>query len=232
MKVLFNGLLALMVLQGCASTPAGDKSAQKAYMAIEDKLMSTPVLRVDYEIEAHGLISADIDGDLVMQKPDLAAISANGVFISGDVAPTLIADGKKMRGGNALPYFDHAVPEDLRTGLLIGLMRMGILHNLATLSQGLPPEGTDGDVREWVVAQDFQWQTLSRQSGDVELRGIGFSIYVDGEPAGDVVLWYDPISGLPVERVQVVHFPSGDMYVNERYTIETDGMIGPCRFDL
>ena len=87
-------------------------------------------------------------------------------------------------------------------------------------------------MQEWVVANGFGWQPATRRVGDVELRGIGFLIEVGGEPAGDVVLWYDPVSGLPVEREQVVHFDGGDMQVSEHYTIEIDGVIGPCRFDL
>ena len=98
-------------------------------------MLSAPVLRVDYAIEARGAVAANIAGDLVMQKPALAAIDASGVFAGSEVAPVLVSNGTRMRGGNAPNYFAQALPENLREGLLIGLMRMGILHNLANLTQ-------------------------------------------------------------------------------------------------
>lgn len=232
MRSLGFAFLFLVLTVGCASAPVNDKSARAAFQQIENHLLSAGVLRVDYQIEARGAVTAKLDGDLVMQKPALAAINASGRFAGADVAPVLVSDGKRMRGGVAPHYFDGELAADLRGGLLVGLMRMGILHNLAKLASGAAPDATDGGVRKWVAAKGFEWVSSSRSSFGNDLRGIRFSIVVGGEPAGDAVLWYDPQTGLPVEREQVVHFDAGDMHVNERYEIETDGMIGPCRFDL
>ena len=232
MKALLPGLLFLVCVSGCANRPVNDKSAQAAFQAIEGRLLSASVLRVDYEVEARGAVAANITGDLVMQKPMLAAVNASGDFAGADVAPMLVSDGERMRGGVAPDYFEQEQPPDLRDGMLIGLLRMGILHNLATLTQGSPPEGTDGRVRKWVKAKGFGWRPETRSSQGSQLRGISFMLEVGGEPAGDVVLWYDEVSGLPVEREQVVHFDNGDMHVSERYAVEIDRVVGPCRFDL
>ena len=232
MKAILPGLLFLVFAHGCANAPVSDKTAQAAYEAMESHLLSAGVLRVNYEVEARGAVAAKLAGDLVMQKPALAAINASGVFAGAEVAPVFVSDGTGTRGGVGPEFFEHDIPTDLREGVLIGLMRMGILHNLAVLTQNMPPEGTDGGVREWLVVNGFGWQSSTRKSGTRELRGISFVIEVGGEPAGDVVIWYDPESGLPVEREQVVHFDNGDMHVSERYVVETEGIVGPCRFDL
>ncbi|MDH3647476.1 MAG: hypothetical protein OER80_11955 [Gammaproteobacteria bacterium] len=222
--------LSQLLLVGCAGL-VNDKEAEAAYRDIENRMLSASVLRVNYEIEASGAVTANLAGDLVTQKPEMAAISANGVFNHNVVQPRLVSDGVRMRGGIEADSFEEGLPVDLRAGLLLGMTRMGILHNLAMLAHGAPPQGTDGNVRDWVQAKAFAWQTATHPK-TAALRGIGFELEVSGEPSGTVVLWYDPATGLPVEREQLVRFETGDMSVVERYSIETDGMIGPCRFDL
>lgn len=225
-------IVLLALLSGCAGVPAGDDSARTAFAEIEAAVLATRVLRVNYEIEARGAIEASQTGDLVLQKPAMAAIDSAGVFAGAAVRPQLVSDGIRLRGGAEPKFFERPLPADLHSGLLLGLTRMGVLHNLAMLTQGAPPDGTDGAVREWVVPGAFVWQAQSRRIDGVAVRGIGFDIAVGGRPAGKAVLWYDPESRLPVAREQLVRFDSGDMRVIERYEIETDGMIGPCRFDL
>lgn len=226
----FVSALAL-IAAGCATAPAGgnDPAAAQAFDAIETALLDAPVLRVDYEIAARGALEATLAGDLVVQKPALAALRADGAFAGNEVALRLVADGERLRGGTGSRRFEVPAPAELHQGLLVGLLRMGALHNLAMLSGGSPPEWTDGSVSERVVAHSFAF--VDRERGEEGTNALSYLIDVNGAPAGEVTLWYDPERNLPLRRAQVVHFEFGDMQVEERYVIETGGIIGPCRFD-
>ncbi len=209
---------------GCAT--AGDPTARAELLEVERRLLDAGVLRVDYVIEASGAIDAMLHGDLVAQKPSLAAVAAHGRFAGSDVDLRLISDGERIVGGNGAAAFAQPLPPALHEGMLVGLVRMGVLHNLAMLSSGAPPDRTDGSVRDWVDASRLAWFDTNDTT-----RGISFRIEVNDEPAGEVRLWLDGASGLPVRREQVVHFDHGDMKVSEIYEIETGGIVGPCRFD-
>jgi hypothetical protein len=86
---------------------------------------------------------------------------------------------------------------------------MGMLHNLAMLSAGAPPDGTDGQIRDWVQARNFSY--------DETTKALRFEIVVSGTPSGEVELWVDENTGFPTQRKQTVHFPEGDMFVEEVY---------------
>ncbi|MBT8132805.1 MAG: hypothetical protein KJO35_11085, partial [Gammaproteobacteria bacterium] len=211
------------------TAPAGDKEAAQAMQRIEQALLSAKVLRIEYEIEATGVVEAKLSGDLLMQQPALAAIRASGDFNEAATDVRLVANGERMKGGSEQRSFDEKMPVDLRNGLLLGLTRMGMLHNLAMLVSGAAPQGTDGSVQDWAQAKVLNWQ---KRNNEKNTQSIAFLLDVGGEPAGEVVLTYDNESGLPVGRRQTVHFATGDMQVTERYRIRTGGIIGPCRFSL
>ena len=217
-------LLTIALQLGCATT--SDPAAEAVFVEIERRLLDAGVLRIDYVVEATGAVDALLHGDLVVQKPALAAIAAHGSFAGRDADLRLVSDGEHVVGGNGASRFSRPLPEALHEGVLIGLVRMGVLHNLAVLSSGAPPDATDGSVGDWVEAHGFAWFDT-----DALTRGISFSIDVNDRPAGEVRLWIDNLSGLPVRREQLVRFDNGDMKVTETYVIEMDGVVGPCRFD-
>lgn len=219
----------VLLATGCAGTPANDESAEAAFAALEAQLLDAAVLRVDYVVTAEGAIGASLSGDLVTQKPSLAALRAHGDFAGESKLMQLSADGVQMRGGSGAATFSSAVPAALHEGLLLGLLRMGVLHNLAMLSAGAPPDATDGGVRDWVVPSAFAWLDSGPGDNAVE-RGLAFELSVNGSPAGEVRLWFDSVRNLPLRREQIVHFEHGDMRVTEHYDIETGGIVGPCRF--
>ncbi|NNM21429.1 MAG: hypothetical protein HKO55_09185 [Gammaproteobacteria bacterium] len=230
MRVRMCVLLLSLAFCACVATPVKDKKAQATLARIEQQLLDARVLRIDYEIEARGAVSADISGDLLMQQPALAALRATGDFATQPVQPMLVADGTTMRGGTA-SYFSQPAPAQLRDGLLLGLTRMGVLHNIAMLTQDAPPDATDGSIRDWVTVANVRAIDQPRRIGGRTVAGLHFDLIVAGEPAGAVTLWYEPDTALPVAREQLVQFETGEMRVVERYTVSIDGIIGPCRFD-
>lgn len=93
---------------------------------------------------------------------------------------------------------------------------MGLLHNLAMLSAGLPADHADGGVAEWVEYVEPKLGPAEHH-GDGEARPLALQITVSDQPVAHATLWLDD-EGLPVEREQVVNFPEGQLRVTERYT--------------
>jgi hypothetical protein len=121
-----------------------------------------------------------------------------------------------MTGGTEQRSFEGDTPDHLRTALVLGLTRMGILHNLARLNGGRPPDHGDGNVREWVVPRDVTW--LGVNEGNDSPRGVRFAIEVAGARTAEASLWLDR-EGWPQRRTQTVRFPGGEMQVTEEYEI-------------
>ena len=122
----------------------------------------------------------------------------------------LVTDGDRYTYGNTTRRTLAIRPSGLSRALLIGFTRMGILHNLALLTEEAPPDHADGGVAEWVTVDEFEAVRLPQP-------GIAFAISVAGEPAGTASLDLDA-DGLPLARRQTVQFPTGEMHVTETYS--------------
>ena len=114
---------------------------------------------------------------------------------------------------------------------MIGLTRMGILHNLALMTAGQAPDHGEGGVREWVTVSDFKGGKVTDDSREVWVRS--FQITVAGAPSGSAALWIDAATGDPLRRSQTVQFETGEMKVIEEYeAIKLDGELDPTRFEV
>jgi hypothetical protein len=143
----------------------------------------------------------------------------------------LACDGSKLRGGSDITAgktFEIAAPSDLRSGLLVALSRMGLMHNIARLTGNQPPEKTDGTVFKWLEvknaafakdhAPDTPQANAELKQNDKKLMVVFYKLTVEGKAgAADVELWIDTKSNLPTYRLITVHFPRGDMIVSEKY---------------
>jgi len=180
--------------------------ARAAFDAIERQLIGAGQIELTARITAEGPVHAALEGTLLMDGSRVI-LGFDGAFEDREVQLSLTADGNSMSGGNGTLSFEHARPRALDDGLLIGLLRMGILHNLTVLASGNPPQGTFGNVREWVQVHDV------RREDD----HFAFDIEIDGKRVASAKLWLDATTGLPARREQTVRFPSGTMTVVETY---------------
>jgi hypothetical protein len=172
-----------------------------------------------FDVIAEGAFEAQIVGGVQSTRHGTVALEAEGTFGPEPVTLSLSVQNGRMTGGNAHGRFDEPVPPELHEALAIGLSRMGILHNLARLVGGVPPDRASGGVRDWVEARQVAWVTEKVETGE---RGITFEIWVDGEPAGEATLWLNG-DGQLAGRTQIVRFPGGEMVVRERYSLN----LGP-----
>lgn len=194
---------------------SGATDPAAAFADLEGRLLQDPDSRIGFRITAEGAFTATLEGELFLGEGDVAALTSVGTFGSDSVSLSLeVADGRLI-GGNGVRRFEEPVPAGLREAVVIGLTRMGLLHNLARLVSGSPPDRADGTVRTWVQARAIDWVA---QDGAEGRRGLSFQVWVDEQAAGDAVLWLDS-RGWPVARDQTVRFPGGEMRVHEAYEI-------------
>jgi hypothetical protein len=199
--------------------PSGDPTADELFAAVEARLLASPNVTIAYEVASTGAFESALRGDLRIEPDGTVDLAAGGTFGDSAVELRLRSDGRTMEGGNALRGFRGEAAPALRDALVIGMTRMGILHNLARLTAGLPPDRANGGVREWVEVRELRFERSSPPpTGDpVALR---FTIHVDGRRATEATLWVDPERRLPVRREQVVEFPGGSMAVTELYEVQ------------
>lgn len=203
------------------STVAATQAPEHLFSAVEEALLSAPSLRMHYAVVAEGAFSAALEGTLTVERPQDLDLDAAGTFGEAPVRAFLSSNGKFLEGGNSGRDFREEAPAALDEAVILGLTRMGILHNLARLTAGAAPDHASGGVREWVRVEDIEIDPAAEgpRAGLLALR---FSIRVSGQHAADATLWLDPASGLPVHREQVVSFPGGQMLVTESYEFSAE----------
>jgi hypothetical protein len=198
-------------------TAAAQDSANAAFEALEGRLLEAESVSFRFDIRAVGPVPAVLVGKAVIGPQETARLAADGSFAGNEAAIRLESGDRGMAGGNGDAVFQAEAPSALRQGLLVGLTRMGLLHNLAVLSAGSPPDRIDGSVTDWVRYSDM---TLGPEEsiGGVTARRFSFTVVVSGVPSAFAELWVDATSGLPIRRVQVMNFPEGEMRVLEQYS--------------
>jgi hypothetical protein len=212
-----TGLTGLILVAACGagSAPSAEEPAAEADIFAEDPLaafggleqMLTEARRVEVTAvaESIGPYNLHVTSVLDVEREYRVAIELEG---SANGTPVELRwTSHDLR--------DH-VHSDVQApiwadGVLIGLTRMGVLHNLALLIGGADPETGNGDIRTWVEVDAIAWK-----NGDPASRTLTFDIIVAGIPSAEAELTLDG-RGLPLRREQVVHFEGGEMRVIESY---------------
>jgi len=185
-------------------------------VALEARLLAAPSVRVRYDITAKGALTTHLKGELGLQGESRLKLDGAGPFGGSELNVSLVSDGKSLKGGTQPRPFDISTPPALREAVAIGFTRMGLLHNLARLTAGAPPDHAGGGVQDWVVLRGVKKGEIEK-IGEVRAVPLSFELVVSGVPSGVATLWLDEDSGLPVQRTQTVHFGSDEMEVLERY---------------
>lgn len=221
-----RGLLArTLVLLVCLSpaTPSaqeGNHRAEELFYGLEEKLLQGTAWVVRAQTTSEGAFESSLSGAVALRQGNIARIEINGSFGGKPVDAFLISDGTVLLYGDAqLGSFEDAAPWALNEAIIIGMTRMGLLHNFALLTAGDPPDRATGGVRDWVEVTDFRLGEIE-SINDGSALPVTFGLIVSGQPAGEATLWFDESTGLPVQREQTVDFETGMMTVTEVYEFE------------
>ena len=202
--LLLSLLSHLLGLQGAVAAEINNSLTE-----IEAKLLSAPQVILGFEITATGGVEANLQGSLALRGKDEIELTVSGNFACDEIDLMIHnAEDGLLIGAKDSPR-TIAMPAALRDSVVIGFTRMGILHNIARLSAGAPPDHSEGGVGNWV--------TVNEVTKSPDERHLSFDIIVAGQSSGSAKLLLDPF-GMVVKRDQTVEFPGGTMVVVENYT--------------
>ncbi len=196
----------LMILPIAAAFSAADEGP---VAELEAKLLNAPQVILAFEVTASGAVAADLKGSLMLKGNQEASLLVAGSFAGQAIDLMLLNSDTELQLGPVDSPVSVETPDSLRESIIIGLTRMGVLHNIARLISGSPPDHSEGGVQEWVTTES----AIKSTDG----RSLSFNIVVDGQPSGAATLRLDPF-GMVVKREQTVEFPEGVMIVTENYS--------------
>jgi len=201
---------------------------EAAFTALQERLLAARSIELAVEVESSQPYPSLLTGTLTLRSGNQLELAVDGKFTDQSVNLRLKSAGGRLVGGphgQGDKTIDQRTPPALGEAVVIGLMGMGLLHNLALLSSGMPPDHAAGGAASWVVTSEHTWDTGRDATIDGRAtRALGFQISVEGQNVGDATLWLDAATGLPVKREVRVHFSgesdgsaSGTMRVSETY---------------
>ena len=177
-------MIALLIAAACS----GDCRAQALFQAMERKLLSAQPLQLEVTSKADGAVRAEATSELSV-GPE-TRVHTRGSFMGAPFAKD----------------FDQPTTPALRDAVVLGLSRMGLLHNVVNLSQGNGIDHAEGGAREWLEPVKFR-----RVRG-----GVAYTLRVNGKETGSTTLLIDA-KKRPRKRDMTVRFPNGAMHVIETY---------------
>ena len=206
--------LALAPLPALA---AGEDPAE-LIAQLEARMLAAQRVVIEAQIESSGAVASRLRGRSEILERNRARLTYAGEFAGRATELGLRSDGRALELRSGGQHSELPAPAQSNRALLVGFLRMGLLHNLARLTELKAPDHAEGGVDQWVTLDSFRPTTFA-QSGELEgLMAFSFDLVVDGEDSATVRIWLDPVSNLPRRRELIVRFARGEMRVVETYT--------------
>jgi hypothetical protein len=209
-------LLAALLASGPLAAQELDGAAVMA--RLESRLLAASRVTIEATIESRGFVTSNLKGRSEWLDRNRATWAYAGNFAGKLADLALTADGQVVQLRNGAQSRDEPLGAEGNRAALLGLTRMGLLHNLARLTGLRGADHAQGGTDGWVKLDSFRPTTFA-QGGELEgMMSFGFDIVVAGNPSGSARVWFDPATSLPRRRQQTVRFPQGEMTVTEDYT--------------
>jgi len=184
-------LLALFAA-ACASTPAA--TPEQRIAALEHRLDSASQWSMAFNTSTSGAVEAHFTGTMNVLPHNFASIDADGFLRGQPVHIRWDASGS---------------PSQVSHALSIGIVRLGITHDLATLAAGAKTiDNAEGGIDEALKMSNLAW--------DAKDKKFTYHIVFNGVDTGTGELRVGR-RDMPRSRVLDVKFPNGIMHVEEHY---------------
>jgi len=221
-------LLGLVLVAGCAASPPSPPP-DTVLADLEARLVAAPHVSFTVTTVGEGeTVGAEayrrghrLEATFAFGPDGRLAVASTGEVNEIGASPGLISDGTTMRGGRGgaeaeWPDVEGApVPADLRSTVVAQLLHRGATNVLMTLVQGAPLGLTEdpelGEPLDLRPATGFAWGPAEAVDGR-RARPLRFRA-----PTGEVVMWLDAETGLPVRRTEVQAGPAGTLRITEAY---------------
>lgn len=208
-----------MVLSGCASALRPippETSASDRFDRAEDALLRAQELTATFEISAQGQTNAHLTGTIRLLAGNALRLVAEGNIGPDSVQLELDSRDETgtlrsiTKGASVSSHREPPAPK-LREAVVLGLTRLGLLHQLSALSKDQPIEKAEGGFSDWV-------KTIRRIEGPPQenCRAVDFKMEIAGKEMGNASICVADATGLVLKRNQV----SGDLTVKETFTWE------------
>ncbi len=211
-KLLPTALLFVACQAQPVEAPGAALDGESLWASFERGLLERDALQLSFEIRSEGEVSSQLVGELDLAPGNVARLEGKGSFAGREVDLALSSNGDQMDLSFGGQRSTDVTPDHLEEALILGMTRMGLLHNLALLTGGRAPDHSSGGVGDWIEVRDLNAESAAG------LHVFRFVLLVDGQESGEVTLRVDAETGLPTDREQLVHFPTGDMRVTETYS--------------
>ena len=190
MKKLF--VLSALFAAACASTPSATPEQRLA--AVEHRLDTASEWSMAFHTSTSGAVTSRFTGTMNVLRGNFASIDADG-FLRGQPAHV------RWEASGSPSQVSHA--------LSIGVVRLGITHDLATLAGGAKTiDNAEGGIDQALKMANVAW--------DANEKKFTYHIVVNGQDTGTGELRVGR-GDMPRSRILNVKFPNGDMHVEEHY---------------
>ncbi|HEV8446256.1 MAG TPA: hypothetical protein VGQ44_05530 [Gemmatimonadaceae bacterium] len=176
----------------CASTPSA--TPEQRIAAVEQRLDKSSQWSMAFNTTTTGAVESRFTGTMNVLPHNFASIDADGF----------------MRGQPAhIRWEASGSPSEVSHALSIGVVRLGITHDLATLAAGAKTiDNAEGGIDQSLKMTNLAW--------DAQNKKFTYHIVVDGQDSGTGELRVGR-GDMPRSRVLDVKLPNGMMHVEEHY---------------
>lgn len=213
-------ILLLVVSTGSAAPDfreLGDPAAD-AVGDLEARLLASAHVRVEATLQATGAVQASLQGFTDLRERNRLEVRYTGTFAGKPVVISMVSDGRLLETRVNDQSKSMATAPKSNRAVLLGLTRMGLLHNLARATGLAGPDHAEGGVAEWISLDNFRPATVALAGEMAGFLALGFDLLVERQFAASAQLWLEPETGLPRRRQQTVEMPLGKMTVLETYS--------------
>ena len=193
-------LLTIAVLLAVSSAAPAAPTAEQKFKDVEALLARAGRFDLKAHVMSSGAVTSDLNADMGVANSGIVAIRMHGtlegkpddVVLRTDGVVTMITmDGKdtRLQPGHGM-----------REAVQLGLLRVGLWHNLMLLSRGVQPEHHQGDIKLWADVSNVHY-IATPQKGSTALA---FDVRIENKKVGTATLWIDDATKVPLKREQTL----------------------------
>jgi hypothetical protein len=207
-------LMSFAVLLAASTLAQAAPTAVQKFESLEALLARAGRFDVKAHVVSSGAVASDLTADVGVANSGIVAIRMHGTLdgkpddrlLRTDGVVTMVTkDGQDTR---------LQPGHNMREAVQLGLLRVGLWHNLLLLSHGLQPEHHEGGIKSWTAVDNIHYAGAPRAGA----TSIAFDVLIENKKVGTATLWIDDKTELPVKREQTIVLDGKKIQTVEDYS--------------